>query len=600
MNFAEFHFIRPYFLLAFIPAVLLILGLLKNKLNRGNWSSICDPALLPFVLQDRDTSHSYKSLTIGSIASLLIIIALAGPTWERLPSPVFRNDAAVVIALDLSRSMDATDISPSRLIKARYKIIDILNQRKDGQTAFLVYAGDVFTVTPLTEDNATIINLVKAVTTDIMPSQGNNTVLAIKKSIALLKQAGLQKGAILLVTDEVNLDDTLDTVQALGAYHLSILGVGTKEGAPIKDFQGGFVKDASGNIVIPKLNSNELAQLASQGNGLYSRISNDNSDIQALLKQFNETVEAPTTKTQENNNLFLDQWSDKGPWLLLLALPFAAFSFRKGLLSLTFIVLLPFPEPGYALDWQDLWSTQNQQAQQAFKQKNFQQAAEQYNDPQWKAAAQYKARQFKQVIETLNNNQTANGLYNKANALAQTGELTKAIKAYEQALKKDPKNEDAKYNKEQVEKALEKQKQQQQNQDQQKSESENSKNKDQDKQGDKSKQSDQQNNTTNEQDSADSEHQQNEQQSSDKKKEDKPESSEQSDQSKEDGSNNEEQESEQAKAQQAAEPSDYDESDQATEQWLKRIEDDPAGLLKRKFEYQYKQRARKNASQQNW
>ncbi len=589
MSFAEFHFIRPYYLLAFIPVMVLILSLLKNKLNQGNWSAICDPALLPFVIQDRNVNHSHWSLTVGSFTTLLIIIALAGPAWERLPAPVFRNDAALVIALDLSRSMDATDINPSRLIKARYKIIDILKQRKDGQTALLVYAGDVFTVTPLTEDNETIVSLVKALTTDIMPSQGSNTVLAIEKAVDLLKQAGLQKGDILLVTDEVDFDIASDTVQSINNYRLSILGVGTEEGAPIKDNQGGFVKDASGNIVVPRLNSNELSRLASQGNGLYRLISNDDSDIAALLNQFDKAVQAETKVGQENNNLFIDQWIEKGPWLLLLILPFAAFSFRKGLLSLSFILLLPFSESSDALEWKDLWTTQNQQAQQSFKQQNYQQAAEQYNNLQWKAAAQYKAEQFEQVIETLKEDQTANGFYNKGNALAQTGQLAEAIAAYDQALAINPDNKDAKHNKEHVEKELEKQKQQQQK-DQQKSEDESSEkgeSSEKNEQGDNSEQADEQNNTDPDKNPEDSE-QQGEHPPSDKNDE-----AEQSAQSQEN-------EKEQDKEQSMPESSDYDESEQATEQWLNRIDDNPAGLLKRKFEYQYKQRANKNANPKNW
>lgn len=589
MSLAEFHFIRPYWLLALIPTIFIFFALLKNKLNQDNWSAICDPTLLPFVIQDRDVNHSLQSLSVGSVASLLIIIALAGPTWERLPSPVFRNDAALVIALDLSRSMDATDITPSRLSRARFKIADILQQRKDGQTALLVYAGDVFTVTPLTTDNETIASQISALTTEIMPSQGSNTLLAIEKSVELLQQSGLQKGDVLLVTDEVDFDSTIGTVQSLAGYRLSILGVGTEEGAPIKDRQGGFVKDAAGNIVIPRLNSQELSQLASEGNGLYIKITPDDTDIETLLKQFNHAFETQNKQGSENNNWFLEQWHEQGPWLLLLALPLAALSFRRGLLSFALICLLPMPEPGYAMEWNNLWSTQNQQAQQAFKQHNFQQAAEQYDDPQWKAAAHYKAGQFEQTIETLQNNTSANGLYNKANALAQTGKLPEALEAYEKSLTINPDNEDAKYNKAQVEKEIEKQQQQNSDSDSDPSEQENSEPQKQHKPGDKSKQSDENNNAEKNEDSADSEQQPDEKQSNDHS-DAEPSPAEQSEEQQQKAENTAEQ----------PESSGYDESEQASEQWLKRIPDDPAGLLKRKFKYQYGQRGQKNTHQKNW
>jgi Ca-activated chloride channel family protein len=516
---------------------------------------------------------------------------LAGPTWERLPAPVFRNDAALVIALDLSRSMDATDIKPSRLSRAHFKIADILKQRKDGQTALLVYAGDAFTVTPLTEDNETIVSQISALTTEIMPSQGSNTTIAIDKAVELLKQAGLQKGDILLITDHIDIDKTLDRVESLKGYRLSILGVGTAEGAPIKVSQGGFLKDRQGNIVVPKLNSAELSQLARTANGLYKTISSDDSDIEALLNKFDNPIEQ---LGKENNNLLIDQWNEKGPWLLLLALPLAAFSFRKGLLSLAFLVLLPFPETSVALEWNDLWKTQNQQAQQAFKQENYQLAAEQFDNSQWKAAAQYKAGQFEQAIETLKDDSSSNGLYNLGNALAQSGKLEAAIAAYEQALHQDPQNKDAQYNKEQVEKELEKQQKNQQQDDQNQQsdnkEAENTEDK-KDQQGDKSEQSDEQNSSDQESNSEQSEEQQREEDSE----------TEESDNSEQQQQKQKESEEAKETEPQQAEPSKYDESEQANEQWLKRIPDDPAGLLKRKFKYQYGKRKNRNSSNnQDW
>ncbi|MFZ2312319.1 MAG: VWA domain-containing protein, partial [Methylobacter sp.] len=364
MNLAEFHFIRPYWLLAVIPYLVILAFMLRNKLNQGNWSAVCDAELLPYILQEKAVNQSRWPLTAAAIAALLVIIALAGPTWKRLPSPVFRNDSAVVIALDLSRSMDAADIKPSRLIRARYKIADILKQRKDGQTALLVYAGDAFTVTPLTDDTETIASQLEALNTDIMPSQGSNTALVLENAVELFKQAGLQKGQILLVTDGVDVDKTLATVKSLDKYKLSILGVGTDDGAPIALPEGGFLKDEQGNIVVPKLNSHELTKLAQAGKGAYQTITANDADIQTLLAALDKPVQQ---QGKENTNLLLEQWADKGPWLLLLVLPLAALSFRKGLLCFALLLLLPLPKNSYAFDWQDLWQTRDQQAQQAFK-----------------------------------------------------------------------------------------------------------------------------------------------------------------------------------------------------------------------------------------
>ena len=592
MSFAEFHFIRPTWLLAMFPYLVIIVLMLRNKLSRGNWSAVCDADLLPYLLQEKASQNSRWALTSGAISAFLVIIALSGPSWQRIPSPVFRNESALVIALDLSRSMNAEDIKPSRLIRARYKIADILKRRKDGQTALLVYSGAAFTVTPLTDDTETIGSQLTALTTDIMPSEGNDAGLVLKKSVDLFKQAGLQKGQILLVTDGVDVDKTKGAVTELENYSLSILGVGTTEGAPIAVPEGGFLKDESGSIVIPKLNASDLAKLAQQGNGIYQTISTDDSDILALLSSLEQPIKQ---QGKENKNLLLDQWEDKGPWLLLLVLPLAALNFRKGLLTIGLVLLLPLPKNSYAVEWQDLWQNKDQQAAQAYKNNQFEQAASLFENPAWKAAANYKAGAYDKALESLTpkpDEKNANVLYNQGNALAKSGQLEPAIKAYEKTLALNPDDNDAKYNKELVEKALEKQKQEQKKQDQQKKE---------DKQ-DKSDKDDQQKKQDESSDKSE------QQKASDQKPEQSEEKKSQQQQADEQGTpdNKEpEKQPEADKAEQAAEPKKTDakqqpkpakeitqptdEQQQANEQWLNRIPDDPAGLLKRKFKYQYGQ-----------
>ncbi len=601
MNLADFHFIRPYWLLAIIPFVVIVTLMLRNKLSQGNWSAVCDAELLPFLLQEKAVNPSRWVLTTGAFAALLVIIALAGPTWQRLPSPVFRNESALVIALDLSRSMDAEDIKPSRLIRARYKIADILKQRKDGQTALLVYAGDAFTVTPLTDDTETIDSQLSALTTDIMPSEGNNTSIVLEKAVELFKQSGLQKGQILLVTDSVDSDKTLATVKALDNYTLSILGVGTTEGAPVALPEGGFLKDEQGTIVVPKLDASALAKLAQAGKGVYQTITANDADIQTLLSAVDKPVQQ---EGKENKNLLLDQWEDKGPWLLLLVLPLAALSFRKGLLCIGLLLLLPLPKNSYAFEWQDLWQNKDQQAQQAYQQKQYDKAAKLFENPDWKAAAQYKSDQ--QDLTDMKTPKTATGFYNQGNVFAKGLQYEEAIKAYEKALDINSKeiypdtqlDADAKYNKALVEKELEKQKQEQKPQDkkQDDKQQQSKENSDPKKADDKSEKSEEQ--KAAEQKPEQSDEKKSEQQKADEQKADedkeqqnKPEEkkpdteqAKQAEQKKDEGK-------EQPKPTPAnAKPS--DEEQQANEQWLKRIPDDPAGLLKRKFKYQYGQRER--------
>lgn len=588
MNIADFHFIRPYWLLALIPQLLILVLMLRNKLSQGNWSTVCDEALLPYLLQEKAVNRSRWPLTAGAVAALLTIIALAGPTWERLPSPVFRNDSALVIALDLSRSMDAGDIKPSRLVMARYKIADILKQRKDGQTALLVYAGDAFTVTPLTDDNETIDSQLSALNTDIMPSQGSNTVLALEKAVELFSQAGLQKGQILLVTDGVEADKTLTTVKSLDKYSLSILGVGTDDGAPIALPEGGFLKDGRGDIAVPKLNSGELKKMAQAGNGVYQTITANDADIKTLLATLDKPVKQ---QDKANENLLLDQWADKGPWLLLPVLPLAALTFRKGLLCFALLLILPLPKNSYAVDWKDLWRTKDQQAQQAYHEKDYAKAAEQFENPDWKAAAHYKAGQYDKALENLKSSKSESSAYNQGNALAKAGQLEQAIKAYDKALAVNPDDVDAKHNKEVVEKALEKQKQEQKQQDRQKDDKQQSKgDSEQNKDGEQSEKSDDQKPEQKPEQKQSDKQQPEENQQQDKAEQKKPEDEkpQQAEQRKDDAE-------EQAKQQERVEAQSSKEQQQANEQWLKRIPDDPAGLLKRKFKYQYGQRGRQSS-----
>ena len=602
MNFNEFHFLRPWWLVALLPAAALLLMLLRRRQGEARWLEVCDAELLPYLLHHQALQQRRSSLLPTALAGILTILALAGPTWQRLPSPAFRNDSALVIALNLSTSMDATDIKPSRIAKARYKIADLLKQRKDGQTALLVYGGDAFTVTPLTSDTATIASQLEALDTDIMPSPGSNAERAVHKAVGLLQQAGVAQGHILLITDTLDADN-IDAVQAeLAGHHLSVLGIGSHDGAPISQPGGGFVKDADGNIVIARLDDANLQSLATKGQGLYRQVSADDGDIEQLGKLFN-SIDAHGDKTQENN-LLLQQWDELGPWLLLLVLPWAALRFRKGLLVwLGVCLLLPYPQTSEAVDWQSWWQNANQRAQQAFSQQNFQQAASEFTDPDWRAAAQYKAGEYQEAAETLKNTQSTDGFYNLGNALAQTGQLAEALKAYQQALTLNPAHEDARYNKELVEKRLQEQQKQQDDQQQKSGQ-------------DSPQQNDQQSKSANKQNPSapaeDGEKQpspqqadaQNQAESGDKPQaeaakqpadaaQQKPADAQAAQSSQPPADNN------------AARPSsaaelEKNEQHRADEQLLKRIPDEPTGLLKRKFKYQYSQQGSNPAADRKW
>ena len=643
----QFHWLRPLWLLAIIPALVLCIFLWQKKRHAHQWQQLIAPELLPFLL-DGKTVHTKKSLIwVLLLAWIISIIAIAGPSWVKRPTPVEKNQNALVILLDLSYSMISEDIKPSRIARARLKIADILRDRKDGQTALVAYAGEAHTVTPISDDSATIVSLLSSMHPNIMPLQGSNTEDAVARGIQLLHDAGATQGDLLLVTDGV-VPEAFDKIQSLLSGHriqLSILGVGTTQPAPIPNINGGFLRDDAGAIITTQLNSSELTDLAQRVKGRYHEITSNNNDIDFLKPR--ELKDEDKPKIQRD----FDQWIDQGHWFVFLLLPIALFCFRRGLLfSLLLIPLLGFsPTPSYAFGLDDIWLTKNQQAQQQLKSGDAKRAAEQFDSPDWKAAAQYRAGDYPGAAESYSKIDTASGHYNRGNALAKSGKLEDSIKAYDEALKRDPDFEDAKKNRELAEKLLKQQKEQQKEKNKDNKKDDQDKNEKDKKENDEKNKDDSQKDQQNQQ-NKDSENKDENNKDSDKdsKQQDSQNQSSKSDQNKEDskekdgnsqsssqnsaaGSANDQaqQNSSAANAAQSGQSSSANasqqpsaaqassagaseqnaeaqaaqlnqdnltnEQKQAMEQWLRRVPDDPGGLLRNKFKYQYQLNRQKQA-----
>lgn len=620
---SQFHLLRPLWLIALIPAVLLSIFLWCQKRQAYQWQQLIAPELLPFLLDGKTVQTKKSFLWVLLFAWIISTLALAGPTWIKRPTPVEKNQNALVILLDLSYSMISEDIKPSRIARARLKIADILREHKDGQTALVVYAGEAHTVTPISDDSSTIVSLLSSMHPNIMPLQGSNTEDAVERGIQLLHDAGANQGDLLLVTDGV-VQEAFSKIQSLLAgkkIHLNILGIGTTQPAPIPSTNGGFLRDNSGTIITTQLNSNELAQLAQRVNGRYHEISNTNSDIDYLKpSETKNDANAPTVARD------FDQWIDQGHWLVFLLLPIVLFCFRRGLLlSLLLIPLLSFtPSSSYALGADDAWLTKDQQAQRQLKNGDAKKAAEQFESPEWKATAQYRAGDYAAASEVFSKIDTASGHYNRGNALAKAGKLQDAIKAYDKALKRDPNLEDAKKNRGLVDQLLKQQEQDKQkndlnkdNQDKNKDDKKDQQNKDdkqdqnkqdQDKQGqnDKEKKEQDQKQQDQQQGSSQGSNNNNDhQQNADQHKSQAAVSSAATNNSAAANSAQSGQSSSAAAQQQTAQASSSgssaqaaqaakadqnnltEEQKQALEQWLRRVPDDPGGLLRNKFRYQY-------------
>jgi len=604
----HFHLLRPYWLLALLPLAALIWAYSRAESRSRNWASVIDERLLPHLLGK--ATERVKIIPVKRLFFFgsLLIIALSGPAFEKRPQPVFKTQSAVVIVLDLSLSMDATDIKPSRLKRAHFKINDILKQRKEGQTALIAYAGKAYVVSPLTDDAETIISQIPALETDIMPTQGSRLDIALNKAQELFINAGHAKGHIFIVSDSIN-KSALNTIKELKASNIksSVLALGTVQGAPIAARDGGFVKDNQGAIVVPKLDTSLMKQAANMGGGQYSLISADDSDINRLLSaiKVNKSPLGPEQIDTEGNKFQTDTWHEEGPWLLLIVIPFAAYLFRKGLIFIFILYLIPFPKPVQAIEWTELWNNKDQLGEAALQQGKPEIAADLFNNPEWKAAAQYKAQKYQQAAETLSTLDTAEANYNRGNALAKAGQVEQAISAFERTLQLQPEHEDAKYNldllKQAKQDADKNQADNKQQQDPQQDGEDTSENNTDDKNSqtqDSQSQNSQQQNQGEEQQQG--QQQENQNQQAEKSDQEQTEDRDKNLASQEQDKESQEEEAEQARQQRLSEnEASPDLDQQQTQQWLKKIPDNPGGLLRRKFKYQYG-RGKQQTEQEQW
>jgi Ca-activated chloride channel family protein len=356
----------------------------------------------------------------------------------------------LVVVLELTPEMLATDSPPTRLEQARRKLFDLLQARSDAQTAIVVYAGSAHTLVPLSDDLATSRNLLDALKPSLMPESGHRADLAVSKALALLKQGALGQGRILLIGSSLNEEERQGIRRALNgeSAQLLMLGIGTAEGAPIAQEDGSFLKDEQGAIRVPQLDSPGLSAFLNSVGGEYHPARLDEADLGAL-----GLLNGPRSLRDDGQTVRLDTWADQGYWLLLPLLLLAACAGRRGWLF-CLPLLLCLPQPSYAFDFEDLWLRPDQQGLHLLKQKRPAEAAQHFDDHQWQGVALYEAGDYSGAAQRFAEGSDARAHYNRGNALAKSGELEAAIDAYEQALELQPDLRPAQTNKALVENLL--------------------------------------------------------------------------------------------------------------------------------------------------
>jgi Ca-activated chloride channel homolog len=443
--FDQFHFIRPWWLLAILPLLFMNKKLNECRLEQSSWRKICDPMLLSALLvgnPEKDPKLPFVLLFTGWV---LVVLVLAGPTWSTYPEMTFRQTGARIILLDMSKSMLAEDTKPNRFERAKHKVSDILGRIYTGETALCVFANHSYIVTPLTEDINNIKALLPSLSPDIMPSDGSRVSVALQQALEMLTSVKASSGKIILITDDDDGAEANSIASAIkiSGYSLHILGVGTQQGGTIPDHDGGVFK-YNNRTVNPALNSYSLRKLAISGGGDYAEITTDDSDIEFLLQH--DRLPAMQNISKEKAL----RWQEKGPWLLFAVLPIALFSFRRGWLGMALLGFFPITadySSALAFEFSDLWLNSNQQASIALSRGHADKAAKLFVQPEWRGVALYRAGKYEESSQVFASSPGEAGLFNQANSVAYTGELEAAIDLYSQIIKRNPEHEDAIYNK---------------------------------------------------------------------------------------------------------------------------------------------------------
>lgn len=304
---ANFHFLRPFWLIAFLPLIMLAWSLLHKDPKTHAWNSVCDSHLLPWLMQSNKRSTRNIPLLIMLASPLFMIIGLAGPTWSRLPLPTYQQIQPRVVILDLTRAMLARDLSPDRLSRAKFKLHDLFQHGDVGQFGLVVYTGEPFVVSPLTDDGQTIDALLPSLAPEIMPVEGNHLESALEQARDLIRQAGSQTGQILVLTAHPPSQSAVNT-----AKNLARNGIETS--------------------VIPVLSAQSISSsfehLATAGHGRVIMFTDTNADLEQWL-----THSRTNQRYGINMQNDIPLWRDQGRWFLIPAILLLLPVFRRGWLQ---------------------------------------------------------------------------------------------------------------------------------------------------------------------------------------------------------------------------------------------------------------------------
>ena len=427
IDWHAFHFLRPGMFWLFIPLGLIILLQIAGNYEQGKWKKVIAPALRPFMFVKGNRKAIILPLSLLVTGVTCMILALAGPTWKKREIPGEKIPSVVMISLDLSKSMLATDIQPSRLARAKMKIADFVDADPGARAGLIAFAGTPHAVLPFTADYKLIKHHAASLFNWEMPVQGTNMALNIALIDTMMKNIEAPS-TILLMTDVIENSEAVAITDFINnsIHRMEILLFSTAAGAPVPGFNG--VESVQSPDVLSNLEQNEKINI--------STITLDKSDVESIAKRIKDNL-----VFEKNAKKDTKDWDDMG-WLLIIpALLIALFWFRKGWVvqwcwvPLVFFFMASCGTDSKHPDW---WYTRDYQGELWYEKGNFEKAAELFQDPSHKAAAYFKAGDYQSAAEMLADDTTATGKFNYGLALSQLGLYDEAMDAFGQAADKDP------------------------------------------------------------------------------------------------------------------------------------------------------------------
>lgn len=439
IDLSAFHFLRPAWLLLMVAGVALVLLWRRRQDVARRLGASIAPHLLRHLLITPTHPHRIRPVHLTGAVLILGGLAAAGPTWQQDRPAFLDNRAPLIIALDLSPSMDASDVSPTRLQAAKHKLHDLIQRRAGARTGLIAYAGSAHLVLPPTDDPALLDGFLQALSTGLIERAGKDAIGAIEQGKRLLTASGHpEPGTLLLVTDGADSQQFADLPQHVKGTDLQVLvlAVGSANGGIVRDGNGQAVTDSTGRPVLGSFDQVALRQLASAADAPLGSLTLNDDDLDWVELHAQKHFQDATDAGRQVH------WKDAGYWLTWPLALLALLAVRRGWsINWAAALLLGLwitPPPAEAGVIMDAFFTPDQQGRWAFEHGQLPEAAARFHDPYWQGIAAYQAADYDLALASFARLNSAPAYFYLGNIYTRRFKFAQAIAAYTQALKLQP------------------------------------------------------------------------------------------------------------------------------------------------------------------